>query len=446
MRLNESDIFLEPVGTELGLLENDRVHILYSPLTEGLALVSGDDARRICSCIDDPSGCTDRELQNLIEEMTPAKMPGVCDLTPLEKITKLSVLPNLTCNFTCSYCYSAKGRSKTVIDWAKVKAVLDYFIDENRIDPQPLSIFVSGGGEPLLSWDIVERLLDYSRSRAREKGFQLRLSVVTNGSLLTEEIADSLERLDCSACVSFEVLQDLQDRQRNHYSQVREHILMLGRKGVRTMVNSTITPVSVGRMTEMLEEVADSYPFVSQYTMEPVTGCDMFDTPDDMRRFYDSFYEGYLKCKEIAQNRRINLRFTFDDSLRGITVRHCPGKFSLTPTGAISACHLTSSPKEARFDRCVYGKVTDDGEVWLDKEKFASLRDINVFSYDRCTECFAKWSCGGECLARNDTYPSEYMEVVCDFNRRFVKYLLLEDLRKTVKEETGLTLEEYVAE
>ena len=52
MRLNESDIFLEPVGAELGLLENDRVHILYSPLTEGLALVSGDDARRICSCIE----------------------------------------------------------------------------------------------------------------------------------------------------------------------------------------------------------------------------------------------------------------------------------------------------------------------------------------------------------------------------------------------------------
>ena len=56
------------------------------------------------------------------------------------------------------------------------------------------------------------------------------------------------------------------------------------------------------------------------------------------------------------------------------------------------------------------------------------------------------WSCGGECMARNDTYPGEFMAKVCDFNRRFVHHLLIEELRNTVYEETGLTLEEYVNE
>ena len=82
----------------------------------------------------------------------------------------------------------------------------------------------------------------------------------------------------------------------------------------------------------------------------------------------------------------------------------------------------------------------------LDFEKFKQIRDINVFSYERCTDCFAKWSCGGECMARNDTYPGEFMAKVCDFNRRFVHHLLIEELRNTVYEETGLTLEEYVNE
>ena len=49
-------------------------------------------------------------------------------------------------------------------------------------------------------------------------------------------------------------------------------------------------------------------------------------------------------------------------------------------------------------------------------------------------------------MARNDSYPDEYMEVVCRFNRRFVKHLLIESIRQTVLEETGLTLEEYVKE
>lgn len=446
MRLNTSEIFLEPVGDELGLSDDNQVYIMYSPLTEGLALVSGEDAARILAYAGASGEAEDSELGELIAEMTPARMPSVEDLTPLEKATKLSVLPNLTCNFSCSYCYSAKGRSKTVIEWDKVKAVLDYFIDDKRIEPQPLSIFISGGGEPLLSWNIVERLLEYAGTRAKEKGFPLYMSVVTNGSLLTEDIAESLKHHGCSVCISFEVLQDLQDAQRNHYHQVKSNLLMLGGKGVRTMVNSTITPQSVSRMTDMVEEVVKCYPYVCQYTMEPVTGWEMFPSPADMRKFYDSFYEEYVKCKEIAVRNNLNLRFTFDDSFRGITLRHCPGKFALTPLGTISACHLTSSPKESRYERCVYGRVTESGEIELDKDKFRDLRNINVFSYERCSDCFAKWSCGGECLARNDSYPEEYMNEVCCFNRKFVKHVLVEELRKTVFEETGLSLEEYVKE
>lgn len=445
MRLNTSDIFLEPIGGELGVSDN-QAYIMYSPLTEGLALIPKEDAARILEYVRNPEGAADQEVAELIAEMMPERIPSTDDLTPLEKTTKLSVLPNLTCNFSCSYCYSAKGRSKTVIEWNKVKTVLDYFIDEKRITPQPLSIFVSGGGEPLLSWNIVERMLEYARARANEKGFPLYMSVVSNGSLLTEEIAEAFKRLDCSICISFEVLQDLQDAQRNHYSQVRSNILMLEKTGVRTMINSTITPQSVSRMTDMVREIVRSYPYISQYTMEPVTGREIFPTPDDMREFYNRFYEEYLKCKEIAKNHNLNLRFTFDDSFRGITLRHCPGKFALTPQGTISACHLTSSPKEARYERCVYGRVTDSGEIELDKEKFKALRDINVLAYERCTDCFAKWSCGGECLARNDSYPDEYMKEVCNFNRRFVKHVLIEELRKSVLEETGLSLEEYINE
>ena len=446
MQLNNTEIFLVPAGYELGLKDSRDVYILYSPLTDGLALVSKSDAERIGGYIDDPASSEDSEITELIGEMTPERMPSVSDLTPLEKFTKLSIIPNLTCNFACSYCYSAKGRSKVTLDWDKAKAVLDHFIDEKRLAPQPLSIFVSGGGEPLLSWNLLKRILEYARGRALEKGFPLYMSVVTNGSLLTEDIAASLKELDCSICISYEVLEDLQNDQRKHYSEVRANIEMLRRTGVRTMLNSTITPLSVSRMTEMMEEIASVYPFVSQYTMEPVTGHQMFSSPEDMEAFYDRFYVEYLKCREIADLKGINLRFTFDDSLRGITLRHCPGKFTLTPQGTISACHLTSSPMESRYERCVYGKVTESGEIELDKEKFQTLRNINVFSYERCSDCFAKWSCGGECMARNDSYPNEYMEVVCRFNRRFVKHLLIESIRQTVLEETGLTLEEYVKE
>ena len=176
------------------------------------------------------------------------------------------------------------------MSWEKMRSALDFFIDENRIAPQPLSIFISGGGEPLLSWDTVSKAITYARTRSEEKGFSLQISIITNGSLLTEEIAEFAAVNNCSVCVSFEVLPQLQESQRKYFQAVSKNIEMLGRKKVRTLLNSTITPLSVDKMQEMVLEVIRRYPFVDQYTMEPVTGVSLFQSSDELRKFYDAFF------------------------------------------------------------------------------------------------------------------------------------------------------------
>ena len=135
-----------------------------------------------------------------------------------------------------------------------------------------------------------------------------------------------------------------------------------------------------------------------------------------MREFYDTFQTEYFQAKNIARNHGLNLRFTFDDAHRGITIRHCPGKLAITPSGKITVCHLVSSPHEPRFDECTYGMIADKGIVF-DKAKFGELYDRNLFTYPECADCVAKWQCGGECLTRRSTYPVEYMAEVCRFNR-----------------------------
>ena len=127
-------------------------------------------------------------------------------------------------------------------------------------------------------------------------------------------------------------------------------------------------------------------------------------------------------------------------------MRHCPGKFCLTPQGTISICHLVSSPKEERYAKCVYGFVDNNGRGQINESQFKQLYNNNLFSSRKCDKCFARWSCGGECMTRNDTYPPEYMKEVCSFNRRFIRHLLIERIEQSVLEETGQTLKEYVRE
>lgn len=442
MKYTDYEIFSIPVGEELGLPHSDDVSILYAPLCDQIALVDRKDEYSIRQYLEN-KGPIPAELKDWADDLKASVTPQIMDTPDISKTTKMSLLPNLTCNFACSYCYSAQGRNSTVISWEKAKVVLDYFINPDRIRPQHLSLFISGGGEPLISWDVTRECIQYAVTRCREFGFTIHISVVTNGSLLNKQIAGFLHEYNCSACISFEVLPHLQELQRRNYDLVDRNILLLRKSGVRIMLNSTITPASVAYMQEMVRAVIERYPFVTQYTMEPVTSVELFETAGALAAFYDTFYNEYLKAKQIAKTYSLPLRFTFDDSLRETTIRHCPGKFCITPQGTISICHLVSSPKESRYDHCIYGKIDETG-VKIDYKRFKELYSENLFSYERCKDCFAKFSCGGECMTRNAIYPASYMEQVCIFNRRFVLHQLLERLEENVKQEYGLTLAEYV--
>lgn len=441
MKYQDKEIFAIQIGQNIDLKVCDDIFVLYAPLNGHISLIGEDDELLIRNHIEKQTPINE-ELQEVVDEIlvAPNYTPHNHDIS---KTTKMSLLPNLVCNFNCSYCYSAKGRGTTILPWEKAKVALDYFINPIRIEPQHLSLFISGGGEPLISWDITKKCIEYALERCQTFGYTIHISVVTNGSLITNEIADFLAQHNCSVCVSFEVLQSLQDLQRKNFDIVNKSIHLLGDKGVRVMLNSTITPASVAYMEDMVNSVAESFPNVAQYTMEPVTSVDLFASSEELGDFYNQFYINYLKSKEVARRRNVPLRFTYDDALRDITIRHCPGKFCITPQGTISVCHLVSSPKEKRYTECIYGEVAE-GEVKIDKERFDKLYSINLFHYERCHDCFAKFSCGGECMTRNAIYPAEFMDEVCKFNRRFVLHQLVEKIEESIHETYGLTLEEYV--
>lgn len=426
-------------------LDNGDIRLLYSPLSDGLLLVTNTDAQLIEYCLQNGPEGYPKEIAEAAHELRyNINLKKAFTVPDVNKTTKMSVIPNNRCNFGCSYCYSAAGRNGHEVTWPTLKRALDWFVDSRRFDglqTPTLSIFISGGGEPLLSWtSVTRRMLEYSRERAAEQGLPLRLMIISNGSLVTTEIAHHLAELDVSIGISFEVLPELQNKQRGHYNEVVRGLEILHDTGVATLMNSTITPASVGHMEEMYAEVGRRWPFVRRYTMEPVTGSTLFASATELRCFYDAFFEGYLRCKESPNG--VELRFTFDDDYRELCVRHCPGKFSLTPEGTISVCHLVSSPKEERYADCVYGTVDECG-LKLDLRHFEQLYSRNVTSYTECEDCFAKWVCGGECLTRRSTYTAEYMAEVCRFNRRFVLHRLLSRVEEEVREAYGMNLYDY---
>lgn len=346
--------------------------------------------------------------------------------------TLLTVLPNNVCNFNCSYCYSAAGRNQSVLDVEKLRRAVDFFIDSKPEGfSKPLTISFMGGGEPMLSWNVVRQGIEYAQGRAASKGLKLNLRVITNGSILNEGIIDFLKSENVEVSVSFEILEDIQNQQRKHYNLVKDNIRRLIASGIPVQINSTITPSNVMRMEEMMDVLISEFPQVSNAMFEPVTAQGLFPSPDHMRKFYQAYIDGFIAVREKGD--RAGVQITSFAYLRTIfpLERACPGEFCITADGFITGCYCVATDSEPLIAHTKYGEASET-DVKFDMERYENLLSANVYSKGICRDCEVKWNCGGGCFHQFHSYTQEYCDEVCRFTKDFVSALVRYKVRKQI--------------
>lgn len=337
--------------------------------------------------------------------------------------TLLTILPNNMCNFSCSYCYSALGRNNDQLSTLHLKKAIDYFFEsKGKGFDRPLTISFMGGGEPMLSWDVVKYGILYARQLSQSNGVKLNIRIITNGSILSEEHLQLIKEQDIEVSVSFEIIPEIQALQRKHNEIVTTNIKRLVDFGIPVQLNATITPINVCRMTEMIEIVHQNYSAVKNIMFEPVVAEKMFATPTDMRQFYQQYIEGFVQGRILAD--KYNIALTSFAYLRTIfpLERACPGEFCVTAKGDITGCYCVDSERMQLFEMTKYGSINDD--IFFDESKYANLINNNVYSKPECAECEVRWNCGGGCFHQYNTYSKPYRDEVCKFTKDFVKRIV----------------------
>lgn len=445
-QLYKNEIQLIPAGDYFNLPETN-LYLVYSPLAESSFIARESDIENLEQAFaDKENGRTlDPDMQETIEMLTDLSnaepYKNVID-TPSD-YTKLSILPNFICNFSCSYCYSAKGRSKQEVDAGQLKTMLDYFIDCQRVEAKELSIFISGGGEPLLSWEKVLFIFEYAGKRASEEGLRLDIALMTNGSKITPEIIGELKRHRINTGVSFDILPEIQNKQRGRYEEVASCIQTMLAEGLAPSISAVITNDNVDRMPEMAESIIDNYPGIRHLNFDPAMDCVSFPSADKLDAFYAKFIQYFFEAKAICHKNGITLDCNIIRKFENLFPRYCQGKLCLTPEGKISICHSISSPKESGYDSVIYGEI-NDGNVIFDTDKFRSLIDRKNFLLPECHSCIAKWHCGGGCLMYKHNYDNEQFRSVCLFTQHVIKELILRRLDDQYRENLNMSLKEYV--
>ncbi len=129
-----------------------------------------------------------------------------------------TVVLNVTnqCNLSCKYCYefgedrvaTPEGKPK-FMDEVTARAAIDMLVEQSEGRPKIHVTFF--GGETLMNFPLVRKVIDYARERGAAVGKAVDFSLTTNGTLLKPEIIEYLAENQVGVTISLDGPKEMND-------------------------------------------------------------------------------------------------------------------------------------------------------------------------------------------------------------------------------------------
>lgn len=102
------------------------------------------------------------------------------------------------CNLNCIYCYTSSKNEIKDMDFKTAKNSIDYILSD---DADKLKIQFTGG-EPLLNFDLIEKVIKYCNKNYNDKN--ISYAVQTNGTLLNNKLIEKIKELHLKVGISID--------------------------------------------------------------------------------------------------------------------------------------------------------------------------------------------------------------------------------------------------
>ncbi len=163
------------------------------------------------------------------------------------KIESFTIRVTDDCNYDCTYCYQHKR--KAYIDLPSVKKALRFFSPYFQ-NPCSINFY---GGEPLLAFASISQILGYIE-RSMDPRCEVNYSMTTNGSLLTEEYLEILERYNFKLILSFDGLAQDFSRKKGSFYRMIEIVKKIRKyPHIDFMTHSVFMPDTVRYLSETMK-------------------------------------------------------------------------------------------------------------------------------------------------------------------------------------------------
>ena len=313
-----------------------------------------------------------------------------------------------TCNLNCSYCFASQGKyqgDRALMSFEVGKQAFDFLI-ANSGSRKNLEVDFFGG-EPLMNWDVVKKLVAYARSIEKEHNKNFRFTLTTNGVLVDDDVIDFCNKEMSNVVLSLDGRKEVNDHFRVDYAgkgsydtivpKFREFVKR--REGKNYYVRGTFTHNNVDFTNDLFHMAQLGF---TELSMEPVV-CPPDDpyalTQEDLPKLFEQ-YE--ILAKEMIKRKKEGRPFTFYHYMLDLKHGPCIYKritgcgsgteyMAVTPWGELFPCHQFVGDSKYSL-----------GNIWdgvTNKAIQDEFRSCNAYARPECKDCWAKLYCSGGCAA-----------------------------------------------
>ncbi len=313
-----------------------------------------------------------------------------------------------TCNLTCDYCFASQGKfsgERGLMSFEVGKRAIDFLI-ENSGKRRNLEVDFFGG-EPLMNFDVVKKIVEYARSIEKEHNKNFRFTLTTNGILIDDDVIDFANRECHNVVLSLDGRREIHDRLRKTVSGKGSYDIIVpkfkklvesrGNKGY--YIRGTFTHNNPD-FTEDIFHMADLG--FTELSMEPVVCApdDPYALTDEDIKIVCEQYE--ILAKEMIKRKKNGKGFTFYHYMIDLTGGPCIYKrisgcgsgteyFAVTPWGELFPCHQFVGDEKYSMGNIFEGVKNEE----LKNE----FKMCNAYARPDCKDCWAKLYCSGGCAA-----------------------------------------------
>ena len=337
------------------------------------------------------------------------------------------------CNLACKYCFADEGEyhgKRELMSYEVGKKALDFLVANSGSRTNLEVDFF--GGEPLMNFEVVKKLVKYGRSLEEPNNKKFRFTLTTNGVLLDDDILEFANKEMSNLVLSLDGRKEVHDLMRprrggqGSYDTVVPKFIKAAesRNQMNYYVRGTYTRNNLDFAKDVIHMADLGF---EQISVEPVV-ADKSESYAIREEDIDTLIKQYDELTaEMIKRKKEGKPFNFFHFMIDLSGGPCVAKrlsgcgsgteyLAVSPSGELYPCHQFMGMKDF-----LLGNV-DEGVIRTDIRDEFKL--CNVYAKEKCKNCFAKFYCSGGCAANSYNFSGSIngtYEIGCELQKKRIE-------------------------